>query len=159
MMAMLQVLENTDFAVWVRESAYGYGVLLTLHALGLALLAGILIVIDLRVLGFGRGLPMAPLKHLLRLVWIGFWSNAISGSMLFTSDAVKFYYSSNFRVKMSSIVIGVVLTLIIKSSVLSAAMSNDADAIAPPRAKLLASLSLVCWLTAIASGRLMAYLS
>ena len=159
MMAMLQVLENTEFAAWVRESAYGYGIFLTMHALGLALLAGILIVIDIRVLGFGRGLPMAPLKNLLTLVWVGFWSNAISGSILFTSDAVKFYYSTNFRVKMLSIVIGLVLTMMIKSSVLSAAMSTSGDAIAPPRAKLLASLSLVCWLTAIASGRLMAYIS
>lgn len=157
---MLEMLENTAFAIWVRESASGYGILLTLHALGLALLAGLLILIDLRIIGYGRELPLAPLKKLMTLVWIGFWSNFISGSMLFTSDAVKFYYSTNFRIKMLSITLGLILAAVISRSVLTVRAEPGATHIdVPPRGKLFAVLSLLCWLSAIASGRLMAYLS
>jgi hypothetical protein len=137
----------------------GYPFLLTFHAIALALLAGILIVVDLRVLGVGRGVPLAPLRTLANLTWVAFWINLISGSVLFTSDAVKFYYSTNFRVKMLCIAAGLILTSMIKAQALTLDYDRRLQTAGPlTRVKAIAALSLLCWVGAIVSGRLMAYL-
>jgi hypothetical protein len=157
---LLAALENTALGTYVREAPLAYPVLLTFHAMGLALLAGILIVVDLRILGVGRGVPLAPLRTLTGLIWIGFWANAVSGTLLFTSDAVKFYQSPNFRVKMLCIVAGLILTTRINKAALNTGYDERLAAGQASRGvKLLAVLSLLCWLTAIVSGRLMAYLT
>ena len=71
---------------------------------------------------------------------------------------MKFYYSHAFRFKMSAIAIGVVLALVMNSSVLKMAGKYDrAEATIPASAKLLAVLSILMWLTAIGFGRYMAY--
>jgi hypothetical protein len=72
------------FLVWVRESSvctliresesvWGYPTILFMHTLGMSILVGFVVVIDLRLLGVGRTVPLAPLKRLMPLIWIGFW--------------------------------------------------------------------------------------
>jgi hypothetical protein len=153
---LLKALQDSAFANWVQQSAYP--VVITFHSIGLATLVGLLMVIDLRVLGFARSLPLPALRKLMKLVWIGFWINAISGSMLFCIDAKKDYYSGLFRTKLSAIALGLILGTLIKNRVLSkpeAFASASADT--SRGAKTLATLSLLCWIGAIVSGRLLAY--
>jgi len=153
---VLSALQDSAFASWVQQSAYP--VVITFHAIGLATLVGLLMVIDLRVLGFAKALPLPALRQLMTVVWTGFWINAISGTMLFCIDAKKDYYSLLFRTKLSAIAIGLILGTIIKSKVLStpgALQSPHEDT--SPAARALASLSLICWIGAIISGRLLAY--
>jgi hypothetical protein len=153
---LLRSIQESAFANWVQESAYPY--VITLHSVGLALLVGLLVVIDLRVLGFGRGLPLPALRKLMTVIWIGFWTNFASGIMLFSIDAKKDYYSPLFRIKLSSIAIGLILGTLIKRRVLDQDIEYAAvEASAPSFAKVLALVSLLCWMTAIVSGRLLAY--
>lgn len=154
----LQMIQQSAFAEGLRVSTWVYPITLTLHSVGLALLVGVLVVIDLRILGVTRSLPVLPLKRLMLLVWLAFAVNATTGIMLLTTDAMKFYYSHAFRFKMSAIAIGVVLALVMNSSVLKMAGKYDrAEATIPAGAKLLALLSILMWLTAIGFGRYMAY--
>ena len=121
-------------------------------------LVGLLIVIDLRVLGFAKGAALPGLRKLMGVVWIGFWCNAISGVMLFIIDAKKDYYSWLFRSKLMLIALGLVMGAMITSSVLKRANEySAADAEAPQRAKLLAVVSLLAWASAIFVGRWLAY--
>jgi hypothetical protein len=153
---LLVALQNSAFASWAQQSAYP--VIITFHSIGLATLVGLLMVIDLRVLGFAKTLPLPALRRLMTVVWIGFWINAVSGAMLFAIDAKKDFYSGLFRTKLSAIAAGLILGALIKRKVLS-----SPEAVAAPagdtsgRAKLLATLSLLCWIGAIVSGRLLAY--
>ncbi len=153
---LLRALQESAFANWVQQSAYPY--VITTHAIGLATLVGLLMVIDLRILGFAKGMPLPALRRLMTVVWIGFWANAASGLMLFSIDAKKDYYSTLFRIKLSAIAVGLIIGTIIKSKVLV-----DVDGSANPQAttsagaKGLAVLSLACWAGAIVSGRLLAY--
>jgi hypothetical protein len=150
----LQALQDSAFAYWVQSTAYPW--VISLHSIGLAVLVGLLVVIDLRVLGLARGLPLAALNRLMTVVWVGFSVNAISGAMLFTIDARKDFYSSLFRLKLSAIAVGLIAAVIIKA-LLSEANSDTVPEQAPGRAKLLAVVSLVSWAGAIVAGRLMAY--
>jgi hypothetical protein len=153
---LLKALQDSTFANWVQQSAYP--VVITFHSIGLATLVGLLMVIDLRVLGFARSLPLPALRKLMKVVWIGFWVNAISGSMLFCIDAKKDFYSGLFRTKLSAIALGLILGTLIKNRVLA-----NPEPYAPGTsgtssgAKVLATLSLLCWIGAIVSGRLLAY--
>jgi hypothetical protein len=152
---MLRALQESAFATWVQETAYP--VVITLHSVGLALLVGLLIVVDLRVLGFARGLPRPALRKLMTVVWIGFWTNAISGAMLFSIDAKKDYHSNLFRLKLSAIALGLILGSLINARALAPAESAAPQSDAPMQAKLLAVCSLLCWGSAIVAGRLLAY--
>jgi uncharacterized membrane protein len=150
----LMMLENLDLSQWVLGSIWGYPIFLTFHSLGLGLLVGLLLVIDLRVLGFAKPLPLSELRRLMPYVWFGFTMNAISGVVLFMADATKDFYSNSFRWKMLSILVGLIVAVVLNSTVLREDTKDT-----PPLAKILATLSLLCWVGAIVSGRLIAYLS
>ena len=105
-MAFLEWLQSTWVGVLVAESLWGYPLFETIHSLGMAMLIGSLGLINLRVLGFKPDLPLLGMRQLLPLAWLGFTLNAISGTLLFTSDAVYFFESYTFRIKMVLIVLG-----------------------------------------------------
>ncbi len=73
-MEFLQWLRDTDAATAIRESesVWGYPTVLFLHTFGMAILVGLISAIDLRILGVARQLPLAPMRRLFPLIWIGF---------------------------------------------------------------------------------------
>jgi len=154
---MLEAIQNTAFADWVRVSEWGYPIILTLHSLGLAMVVGMLLVMDLRILGVPKSLPLLPLRQLMTLVWIGFTVNLLTGLALFSADAVKFFHSPTFRFKIASVVIGVVFAVFLRSSVFAGDDFDRGDAVIPVRAKVVAVLSIAVWLAAIGLGRYVAY--
>lgn len=153
----LVALQNSSFAYWLSQSAYP--IIITLHSVGMALLVGLLALIDLRILGIGRGLPIPSLRRYMRVVWLGFWTNAISGTLLWCISPVKFLDNNLFRAKLSLIVAGLIFGAFLNTSLLTRGdeYALAGDAVAPPRAKTLAVLSLGCWIAAIITGRLLAY--
>ena len=90
-MAFLEWLQDTWVGTTVAESLWGYPTFETMHTVGMALLIGSLGLINLRVLGFKVELPILETRDLLPLAWLGFTLNAISGTLLFVSDAVYFF--------------------------------------------------------------------
>jgi hypothetical protein len=144
---LLQALQDSNFAHWVQSSAYP--VVITLHSIGLAILVGLLVVIDLRVLGFAQRMPLPALRPLMKVVWMGFCVNALSGAMLFCIDAKKDFYSNLFRTKLALILLGLFLGVLIQANLPHTHIA--------PRTKAWALFSLLCWTGAIISGRLLAY--
>jgi hypothetical protein len=156
-MDLLQTIENLGFSQWVKQSGslWAFPGILLMHTYGMAVLVGIIAAIDLRILGFVPAIPVGPLQKFLPLVWIAFWVNAITGTMLLMADATTKMRNPDFGVKMAFIVFAVILQLRIQKRVL-----GDPDVDRRPfssNAKTLAVLSLVCWLGAITAGRLLAY--
>jgi hypothetical protein len=156
-MAFLEWLQGTPVGVMVAESLWGYPTFETMHTLGMAMLIGSLGLINLRILGYKPELPLVGVRQLLPLAWLGFTLNAISGALLFTSDAVYFFESYTFRIKMVLIVLGG-----INAALLGQKVFREAAAGAPPvavttGAKWLAGTSLVFWFAAVCGGRLIAY--
>lgn len=154
-MAVLDWLETTGLSIWVREgeSIWAFPTVLTLHTFGLALLVGANAIIDLRLLGIGRRIALAPLRSLFGIMWAGFWLNAVTGSLLFAADATTRGTSTFFFAKLVFVAIGVATMISIKRSVFDA--PPDAKAGSP---KLLALVSLAAWTAAITTGRLLAYI-
>ena len=156
-MSLLTSLEQSAFCAWVRESGslFAYPGILFLHTLGLAMLVGPNAAIDLRILGVGPELSLGPMRSLLRLMWTGFWINAITGSILLVSDVSTKLANPAFAVKMVLIALAMIDVFLIKRFVLSTAAPEPQRVRSP--VKVLAIVSLVLWTGAITAGRLMAY--
>ena len=73
--------------------------------------------LDLRLLGWGRAIPLEPLEKLFPVMWIGFWVNAISGVALFVGDATTKGTTWVFMTKLGIIVVGVLLLLALRRTV------------------------------------------
>jgi hypothetical protein len=157
-MSLLQQLSNTDFAVWMRESEsiWAYPTILFLHTFGLGLLVGFTTAIDFRVLGFSSRLPLAPMERFFRYVWIGFWINAVSGTLLLVMAPAKLSNPA-FGIKMTCIGLGIVNAMWLKRLVFRRGPAGENPAVVSAGGKMLAVASLVVWSGAILAGRLMAY--
>jgi len=154
-MAFLEWLQASALSTWVREgeSVWAYPTILTLHTFGLGILVGLAAVVNLRLLGVGGRMPLAPLRPLFPIMWGGFWLNAVTGSMLFMADAPNRGTSLFFLAKMVFVALGVVSLVLIRRAMFDA----PADQGARPPARGLAILSLAAWIAAITTGRLLAY--
>jgi len=157
-MGFLEWLQGTWVGLLVAESLWGYPLFETIHSIGMAMMIGSLGLINLRVLGFKPDLPLLNVRELLPLAWLGFTLNAISGSLLFTSDAVYFFSSYTFRIKMVLIILGG-----INAALLGRRVFRDASAATVPATavasstKWIAASSLLFWFGAVCAGRLIAY--
>ena len=159
-MTYLLWLSQTAPAVWARESEsiWAYPTILFLHTLGLGVLVGFTTAIDFRILGFSSRMPLAPMARFFRLVWVGFWINALSGTALLVLAPAKLS-NPTFIVKLACIGLGVVTMVWIKREVFPPRLTGTPEkSDVSTLAKILAVSSLVLWAGAITAGRLMAYL-
>jgi hypothetical protein len=125
-----------------------------MHTVGLALLVGANIVLDLRLLGFAQRLPLEELTRAFRIMWIGFWINAVTGAALFAADATTRGTSRLFISKLFLVAFGVLVIVAIRRRVFGATPDQPRIGVT---AKVLAATSLAVWVAAITAGRLMAY--
>jgi hypothetical protein len=106
-MHLLEWLENSALGMWVAasDSLWGYPTILTLHTFGMGILVGASAVVDLRLLGVGRDVPLAVLRNVSLPVWIGFTVNAATGTLLFVSAATQKGTQKLFAVKLTLILL------------------------------------------------------
>ncbi len=155
---MFSWLENTSVALWVGGSLWGYPAMLSLHAVGLAIVVGIFAMRDLRLLGLFPAIAPQAFLGLSKLGWVGFIVNAVSGIMLFTSQAVTFAGSAAFLIKLGCIVAAMVLAGIIQSRLRVAVEAQSGAPVISASTRTIAAISLSLWMSAIIAGRLIAYL-
>jgi hypothetical protein len=153
----LQTIEDTGFSIWLRESEspFAFYFILLFHTFGLAILVGANVVLDLRLLGVARGIPLAPLQRLFRIMWIGFAMNAVTGVLLVVAYPTKSLTNWDFYLKLAVIGLAVWVMQRLKSEVFEDASLSEADMMA--RGATLAKWSLFLWFGAITAGRLLAY--
>ncbi len=154
---MLEQLETSGLAIWVAESLYGYPIVLGLHAIGLAIVVGLLIFVDLRLLGFLGDIRLSALLGPMKLAWIGFAVNALSGFALFSSQATYIIYSPPFLIKIGLVILGAIIAFYIQRKTAKNVDGWEQGSV-PSSIKAAAAISLLCWMGAIIAGRLIAYL-
>lgn len=158
-MGIFGTLEETRLALWVGESLWGYPIMLSVHVIGLAIVVGIFSMRDLRLLGLFEGVSYEAFDRLGRLAWAGFVVNAVSGFVLFSSQATTFIQSAPFLLKIGSIFSAAVCAAVIQHRSRIEAPAWDTGGILPSTStRTLAAASLFFWISAIVAGRLIAYL-
>jgi hypothetical protein len=157
-MEFLVWLENTSIAHAIRTIPWLYPAFETGHYIGLSLLVGGILLIDLRVLGMARALPLKSMIGLLPFVWAGFILNVLTGSLLFIYGATNFGTNGAFLLKMGFMVLAGLNALAFDVSVRRSGAQWVAADRPPPLVKSFATLSLVFWVCVVTTGRWMAYL-
>jgi hypothetical protein len=156
--AFLRTIEDSGLSTWLRESEspFAFYFVLLFHTFGLALLVGANAVIDLRILGVAREIPLAPLKRLFRIMWTGFGINAFTGALLIIAYPTKALTNPVFYVKLTTIGLAIWVMTMLKSHVFDNPKLFD-EAAMMARGATLARWSLFLWIGAISAGRLLAY--
>ncbi|HEX7080033.1 MAG TPA: DUF6644 family protein [Gammaproteobacteria bacterium] len=156
-MEFLIWLESTPVAQAIKTSVWMYATFETAHYIGLAMLVGGIMLIDLRLLGVARSLPLPAMLGLLRWVWVGFLINVTTGTLMFVYGATSFGVNRMFWLKMTLMVLAGINALIF--TIAAARSGSDWVSIGrtPPAVKVIATLSLALWLGVMTAGRWMAY--
>ena len=143
-------IEGSTLAAWVRESPsiWAYATILTLHTVGLAIVVGANVVVDLRLLGWATAIPLTALRAAFPIMWAGFAINFATGVLLFMADATTKSVQTVCYVKLTCITLALIV-----ARTISIRLRQQDD-----RLRAFAIASLFLWAGAIVAGRLMAYL-
>jgi hypothetical protein len=155
--ALAAALEASAFAQWLRGAGLAYATVNLAHLLGLCLLVGPLLLLDLRLLGLGRRLPVQALAQCLT-PWMlaGVAVLLVSGTALFSADAGPLSGHRVFQVKLGLLLLALANALGFR--LLWSGRLPQWDASPPVLGRLQALLSILLWLSVAAAGRLIAYL-
>jgi hypothetical protein len=147
--------ESSGLMVAMRSSLWLFPVIESIHLIGLALTGGAVLMVDLRLLGFGlRRQPVALVaRDAERWLLVSLFVMLPTGFLLFMASAVKCYYLPVFWVKMASLFLALVFTFSVRRRV---AMAADRR-MNPVRARLVGVISLSLWASVAIAGRLVGF--
>jgi hypothetical protein len=151
-------LETTAIAATIRTVPWIYPALETMHYIGLAMLVGGIMLIDLRLLGFAGRLPLKPVIGLIPWVWAGFIVNAVSGSLIFVYGATSFSGNTAFRIKMVLMLLAGINAMIFTVAAARGGRAWLEAGSVPASIRAVATASFVLWLGVVTMGRWMAYI-
>lgn len=156
-MAGASIIPKVQYLV-TQSSRYVWGVLETLHFFGLILILASIGLLNLRLLGFFKKLPVASLHRLLPWGMAGIFINVITGLLFFISMPDFYINNPDFQIKMVAIVIaGTNLVLFYCSSAFRPLVLLGPGDDAPGSARLIAASSLALWIALIVLGRYMPF--
>lgn len=155
--ALLEWIESTDLSTAIREGALPYPIIGGVHLLAIALFGGMVLMTDLRLLGWAmRRRPVSDIveqfRHWKRL---GFVVLVASGSLLAWAEPLKLYRSPSFWVKMALLALVGVHALVFRAGVYANPARLDKEQTL--QARVAALTSLLLWAGLIVSGRLIAF--
>lgn len=148
-------LEETRPSTWMRESGGAFFSSLVFHSIGMAFVAGIHVVTDLRILGVAPGVPRSLMRRYLPVLWASLVVVTLSGLALLLAYPAKALTNPVFYFKLAAIVAALWIMRALMRGVLGDSRRDPVPA--PRKEKVLAAVSLVLWVAVITSGRFLAY--
>ena len=142
---------------WIAETYWLWPVMEIAHFIGLSLLLGGLIIIDLRMAGHIRAVSPATTHKLLPFVIAGFTLNLITGILFFYGDPGRYSINIGFQIKMVLVMIAGLNALFYHWKVAPIMETADASLPSPALAKCAAYMSLGLWSGVLIAGRLIPY--
>lgn len=149
-----EAVQSSAFGMWAGGSIYPFANVF--HLLGLVMLVGGIGILDLRLAGLFRRIPVAPLSAALTpLALAGLALMVPSGVTMFAADAATLVHSPTFRWKLLLIVLALGNAILFR--LLWARRLGRWDLEPPPAGRLMAAASIMLWLSVAAFGRWIAY--
>ena len=153
----LDALAGWPGARWLQGSGTAYLIVNALHILGIGLLVGAILPLDLRLAGFFRRVPLAPLVDVLaRAAAVGVALALTTGLWLFTVKPGDYWVNTAFRIKV--LLLALALLNVVwqhRGGALSAAAASGR---VPTGTRLLALASCVLWISVLLAGRWIGFL-
>jgi len=159
--SIAQLFEFPAIQNYVNANAYVWPVSEMTHYVGMSFIMGFIGMLDLRILGFFKGLPIGSLRPYVPLAVIGLCANLFTGLVFMTGTPQHpIFYIDNlsFQMKMAALgLAGVNLVVFRLTGLERTVYATPANADAPAGAKVIAVISLLCWVIVIFGGRLLMY--
>ena len=152
-------LESTSVALLVRESLWGFPIVVGTHILGLTLSVGMIVWFDLRLLGFAlRGSSVESVyRRIIPWASAGFVVMFLSGATLLTGYATHAYSNTYFRIKVATLIVAG-LNALFYHRVTERTIGRWGSAPRPPfPARVAGLVSIAAWTIVILAGRAMSY--
>ena len=148
MFSFCQWLQQTPVSVSIRESVWVFPILDAVHCAGIFLVAGTIVVVDLRLLGFGlrRQTISNVIAQVLPWTYFGFAFMLLTGALLAWAEPIRLYRSVFFRWKLLFLALAGINALLYHYTTLT-----------PARGRVAGAVSIVCWICVIAAGRAIGY--
>src|SRR5688572_22014427 len=152
---LLASLEASRLATGIRNTLYLFPLIESVHVLGLTMVFGTILIIDLRLLGLAstRRSFTAIASDVFTWTWLAFAVAVTSGLLMFITNAASYYHNVYFRAKMAMLVLSGINMLVFELTVRRSVVTWDRKAAAPAAGRAAAALSLVVWTSVIFSGR------
>jgi hypothetical protein len=155
----LEWLEGLPWTTAIRESAGGYPIIETAHVASIVFFAGLVIVMDLRLVGLA--FTHAPLTQIQRRLFpwqmAGLVPSTATGLLLCCIDPLRYYGNVFFWVKLGMLVLAGINALAFHLTIYRKAVRWDEDPQVPGTVRLAGAVSLLLWSAIIVSGRLIAF--
>ena len=153
--ALLRTLAETGLAGRIRDSVYLFPMIESTHVIALALVFGTITTIDLRLLGVAsaRRSFQRMASDILKWTWAAFALAALTGVLMFITNAPVYYHNFFFRAKMVLLALTGLNMLVFELTAGRTIHAWDRAPSAPRSGKAVAALSLVMWIGIICMGR------
>ncbi len=153
--SLLEALQGTSIATAIREDSRSFPLIECVHVLAITFVVGTVAMVDLRLLGVAsRTRAVSRLtKEILPWTWGGFVVAVITGGLMFSSAAVKYFDNIPFRLKFVIMALAGLNMLVFHAATQRSLTQWDERASPPLGAKVAGGLSILCWLGVIAAGR------
>jgi hypothetical protein len=152
-------LKTTSLSAGIIHSSWIWPAAETVHFIGLALLIGSVALLDLRMLGLAKQLPVRPLHRLLFLGLIGFVLNVVTGLVFFVGAPSQYVHNVSFWLKMLLMfAAGMNALLFYVTGVFLQVEKVGPGEDAPFRAKVIAATSLLLWIGVTYFGRMLPFI-
>jgi hypothetical protein len=148
-------IEHTAPATAIRESAMLFPLIESIHVIALTFVVGSIFIVDLRLLGVAsRNRPVTRLTNeILPWTWGGFTLAAVTGLLLFSSIATRYYGNFPFRVKVVLLILAGLNMLLFHSTTYRSVATWDTDAKPPTAARVAGGVSIAFWVAIVGFGR------
>jgi len=160
-LSFCQWLQNEPVGTSIRESLWTFPLIETVHLMALAFSVGIIVIVDLRLIGVAmKSVPATEVFDRLQPMALkGFVINVTTGLLLFWSEPMKCYASPYFRGKLVMLSFLAVNALLFSGTTYKTVQSWDKAAVTPVAARVAGWVSLLLWAGVIVAGRAIAYAS
>ena len=158
LVSFAESIADSALTQWIQSTYWLWPILEITHFIGLTLLLGGLIVIDLRMAGFFRAIDPITTHKILPAVILGFVLNLTTGILFFYGDPMRYSINIGFQIKMLLVLIAGVNAAVYHLKVDPILQNMDRSLASPVIAKLVAYTSLGAWIGVLLLGRLIPYL-
>jgi hypothetical protein len=151
----MEWLQASSLAVFIHQTKWAFTTVEVVHVIAISLVIGTIAIVDLRLLGLAStNRPLTELtREVLPWTWVAFGLAAITGSLLFISQATAYFATTTFWIKMSIMVLAAINMLIFEFITVRSVQEWDLKRTPPLPARLAGGISLGCWVLVVIFGR------
>jgi hypothetical protein len=157
--SLLDWIQHTSLAVAIRDGLILFPLLESMHVIGLAVVFGTAVIVDLRLLGWATMHRSFQRLAYDTLPWTlgAFGLTALTGALMFTANPTVYFHNGYFRVKVALLVLAALNALVFELTTRRRVLEWDLASVPPRGARVVAVVSLVIWIGVIMTGRMIGF--